>query len=149
MSKAETETRTEQSPAPKPRIGGSPLDMSVRFAGLEFRNPVIAAAGTFGYGIEFEDIVSLEKLGGFCVKGLSREAMVGNPPPRLFETAAGMLNAIGLQNIGARAFVEESCRSSASCRRRTSSQTSTATPSKITKRLFAFSTKAKALLPMS
>jgi dihydroorotate dehydrogenase (NAD+) catalytic subunit len=67
----------------------------------------MAASGTFGYGIEFEDIVSLEKLGGFVVKGLSREAMPGNPPPRLFETAAGMLNAIGLQNIGARAFVEE------------------------------------------
>jgi dihydroorotate dehydrogenase (NAD+) catalytic subunit len=81
--------------------------MSVKFAGLEFRNPVIAASGTFGYGIEFEDIVSLEKLGGFCVKGLSREPMAGNLPPRLFETAAGMLNAIGLQNIGARAFVEE------------------------------------------
>ncbi|HWR36067.1 MAG TPA: dihydroorotate dehydrogenase [Clostridia bacterium] len=81
--------------------------MSVRFAGITFKNPVIAAAGTFGYGIEFEDIVTLAKLGGFCVKGLSREPMPGNPPPRLFETAAGMLNAIGLQNIGARAFVEE------------------------------------------
>ncbi len=57
--------------------------------------------------MEFEDIVSLDKLGGFVVKGLSREPMAGNPPPRLFETAAGMLNAIGLQNIGARAFVEE------------------------------------------
>lgn len=102
-------TKTEVKPESKPksRISGAPVDMSVRFAGLEFRNPVIAAAGTFGYGIEFEDIVSLEKLGGFCVKGLSREPMAGNPPPRLFETAAGMLNAIGLQNIGARAFVEE------------------------------------------
>ncbi len=97
----------EIKPQEKPRRSGSPLDMTVRFAGLEFRNPVIAAAGTFGYGIEFEDIVALEKLGGFCVKGLSREPMVGNPPPRLFETAAGMLNAIGLQNIGARAFVDE------------------------------------------
>jgi dihydroorotate dehydrogenase (NAD+) catalytic subunit len=103
------QTKTEVKPESKPkaRLSGGPMDMSVRFAGLEFRNPVIAAAGTFGYGIEFEDIVSLEKLGGFCVKGLSREPMAGNPPPRLFETAAGMLNAIGLQNIGARAFVEE------------------------------------------
>src|SRR3954449_10118840 len=82
-------------------------DLSVSFAGITFKNPVIAAAGTFGYGIEFEDIVTLEKLGGFVTKGLSREPMVGNPPPRLFETAAGMLNAIGLQNIGARAFIEE------------------------------------------
>src|SRR4051812_28764120 len=82
-------------------------DLSVSFAGITFKNPVIAAAGTFGYGIEFEDIVTLEKLGGFVTKGLSREPMVGNPPPRLFETSAGMLNSIGLQNIGARAFVEE------------------------------------------
>src|SRR5256885_3788029 len=82
-------------------------DLSVNFAGISFKNPVIAAGGTFGYGIEFEDIVTLEKLGGFVTKGLSREPMVGNPPPRLFETAAGMLNAIGLQNIGARAFIEE------------------------------------------
>ena len=82
-------------------------DLSVSFAGLAFKNPVIAAAGTFGYGIEFEDVVTLEKLGGFVTKGLSREPMVGNPPPRLFETAAGMLNSIGLQNIGARPFIEE------------------------------------------
>lgn len=82
-------------------------DLSVNFAGIHFKNPVIAAAGTFGYGIEFEDIVTLEKLGGFVTKGLSREPMVGNPPPRLFETAAGMLNSIGLQNIGAPAFIQE------------------------------------------
>jgi len=82
-------------------------DLSVSFAGISFKNPVIAASGTFGYGVEFEDIVSLEKLGGFVTKGLSREPLAGNPPPRLFETAAGMLNSIGLQNIGARAFIEE------------------------------------------
>src|SRR6185437_10992050 len=82
-------------------------DLSVGFAGISFKNPVIAASGTFGYGIEFEDIVSLHKLGGFVVKGLSKEPMPGNPPPRLFETAAGMLNSIGLQNIGARAFVQD------------------------------------------
>ena len=82
-------------------------DLSVSFAGIDFKNPVIAAAGTFGYGIEFDDIVTLEKLGGFVTKGLSREPMAGNPPPRLFETAAGMLNAIGLQNIGAEAFVAD------------------------------------------
>jgi dihydroorotate dehydrogenase (NAD+) catalytic subunit len=83
------------------------LDMSVSIAGIPLKNPIMAASGTFGYGIEFEDIVSLDKLGGFVVKGLSAEPMAGNPPPRLFETAAGMLNAIGLQNIGARAFVED------------------------------------------
>jgi len=82
-------------------------DLSVSFAGIELKNPVIAASGTFGYGIEFEDVVHLDRLGGFVVKGLSKEPMAGNPPPRLFETAAGMLNAIGLQNIGARAFVDE------------------------------------------
>jgi dihydroorotate dehydrogenase (NAD+) catalytic subunit len=82
-------------------------DLSVGFAGVQLKNPVIAASGTFGYGVEFEDIVRLDRLGGFIVKGLSHEPMAGNPPPRLFETAAGMLNAIGLQNIGARAFTQE------------------------------------------
>jgi dihydroorotate dehydrogenase (NAD+) catalytic subunit len=89
---------------------GSPknsADLSVRFCGIQLKNPVIGASGTFGYGLEFEDVVHLDKLGGFVVKGLSREPMTGNPPPRLYETAAGMLNAIGLQNIGARAFIEE------------------------------------------
>jgi dihydroorotate dehydrogenase (NAD+) catalytic subunit len=90
-----------------PRRPPGPCDLSVSFAGIHLKNPVIAASGTFGYGVEFADIVSLEKLGGFVVKGLSREPMAGNPPPRIFETAAGMLNSIGLQNIGARAFVEE------------------------------------------
>jgi dihydroorotate dehydrogenase (NAD+) catalytic subunit len=87
--------------------GKSPLDLSVSFAGIGLKNPIIAASGTFGYGVEFEDVVHLDKLGGFVVKGLSREPMIGNPPPRLWETAAGMLNAIGLQNIGAAAFLEE------------------------------------------
>jgi dihydroorotate dehydrogenase (NAD+) catalytic subunit len=82
-------------------------DLSVSLAGIDLKNPIIAASGTFGYGVEFEDVVHLDKLGGFVVKGLSREAMIGNPPPRLWETAAGMLNAIGLQNIGAAAFLEE------------------------------------------
>ena len=85
---------------------GNP-DLSVSFAGIELKNPIIAASGTFGYGVEFEDIVHLDRLGGLVVKGLSKEPMTGNPPPRLFETAAGMLNAIGLQNIGAPAFLAE------------------------------------------
>ena len=93
---------------PSPENGGkSPLDLSVTFAGIQLKNPIIAASGTFGYGVEFEDVVHLSKLGGFVVKGLSREPMIGNPPPRLWETAAGMLNAIGLQNIGVQAFLQE------------------------------------------
>jgi dihydroorotate dehydrogenase (NAD+) catalytic subunit len=82
-------------------------DLRVSLAGIEFKNPIIAASGTFGYGVEFEDVVHLDRLGGFVVKGLSHEPIIGNPPPRLYETAAGMLNAIGLQNIGARAFIQE------------------------------------------
>jgi dihydroorotate dehydrogenase (NAD+) catalytic subunit len=87
-------------------VGQSP-DLTVRLGDIQLKNPVIAASGTFGYGVEFEDIVHLDRLGGFVVKGLSKEPMAGNPPPRLYETAAGMLNAIGLQNMGARAFVDE------------------------------------------
>lgn len=81
--------------------------MHVNIAGVELRSPVIAASGTFGYGVEFEDIVSLDKIGAFVTKGLSREPMAGNPAPRIIETAGGMMNAIGLQNMGVRAFVEE------------------------------------------
>lgn len=82
-------------------------DMSVNVAGIELRSPVIAASGTFGYGVEFEDIVSLDRIGAFVTKGLSKEPMAGNPTPRIIETPAGMMNAIGLQNMGVRAFVEE------------------------------------------
>jgi dihydroorotate dehydrogenase (NAD+) catalytic subunit len=92
---------------PARESGQSALDLGVSFAGVSLKNPIIAASGTFGYGVEFEDVVHLDKLGGFVVKGLSREPMIGNPPPRLWETAAGMLNAIGLQNIGASAFLTE------------------------------------------
>jgi dihydroorotate dehydrogenase (NAD+) catalytic subunit len=81
--------------------------MRVNIAGVELRSPVIAASGTFGYGVEFEDIVSLDKIGAFVTKGLSREPMAGNPAPRIIETAGGMMNAIGLQNMGVRAFLEE------------------------------------------
>ena len=81
--------------------------MKVRFAGLELANPIIAASGTFGYGIEFEEIIALEKIGAFVTKGLSREPMAGNEPPRIVQTAAGMLNAIGLQNLGVAEFLEK------------------------------------------
>lgn len=82
-------------------------DMRVRFAGLELSNPIVAASGTFGYGVEFEDIVSLDRIGGFVTKGISREPMAGNPAPRIVQTASGMVNAIGLQNIGVEAFLEK------------------------------------------
>lgn len=80
--------------------------MRVKFAGLELANPVIAASGTFGYGIEFEEIVSLERIGAFVTKGISLEPMKGHPSPRIVQTAAGMLNAIGLQNVGVDEFIE-------------------------------------------
>jgi dihydroorotate dehydrogenase (NAD+) catalytic subunit len=81
--------------------------MKVSVAGVELRSPVIAASGTFGYGVEFEELVSLDRIGAFVTKGLSKEPMPGNPTPRIIETAAGMINAIGLQNMGVRPFVEE------------------------------------------
>jgi dihydroorotate dehydrogenase (NAD+) catalytic subunit len=82
-------------------------DLSVHVGALRLRNPIIAASGTFGYGLEFSHLVDLNRLGGLVVKGLSREPMEGAPPPRLIETPSGMLNAIGLQNVGVRAFVAE------------------------------------------
>jgi dihydroorotate dehydrogenase (NAD+) catalytic subunit len=79
--------------------------MRVRLAGLELVNPVIGASGTFGYGIEFEEIVSLERIGGFVTKGISLQPMTGHTAPRIVQTAAGMLNAIGLQNMGVEDFL--------------------------------------------
>lgn len=81
--------------------------LAVPLAGIELKNPVLAASGTFGYGLEFEKLVDLNALGGLVVKGLSREPMEGNPAPRLYESRAGMINSVGLQNIGVRAFVAE------------------------------------------
>jgi dihydroorotate dehydrogenase (NAD+) catalytic subunit len=83
------------------------VDLSVSIGALRLANPVIAASGTFGYGVEFAHLVDLNKLGGIVVKGLSLEPMAGAPAPRLCEVRGGMLNAIGLQNIGVRAFVAE------------------------------------------
>jgi len=81
--------------------------LAVTIAGINFNNPVLGASGTFGYGLEFAELIDLNRLGGFVTKGLSAKPLSGNPPPRIVETHGGMLNAIGLQNIGARAFVEE------------------------------------------
>jgi dihydroorotate dehydrogenase (NAD+) catalytic subunit len=83
------------------------VDLSVAVGALRFRNPILAASGTFGYGLEFSQLVCLERLGGFVTKGLSIEPIAGAPGPRMCETPSGMLNAIGLQNIGVRAFVEQ------------------------------------------
>ena len=83
------------------------LDLRVSVGTLSFKNPVIAASGTFGYGIEFAPLVNLSRLGGIVVKGLSAQPMAGAPAPRICETTGGMVNAIGLQNIGVRAFVAE------------------------------------------
>lgn len=82
-------------------------DMTVEIAGMKFRNPVMAASGTFGYGEEFASYVNLEKMGAFVTKGLSLKPRAGNPTPRIVETPGGMLNAIGLQNVGIDAFIEK------------------------------------------
>jgi dihydroorotate dehydrogenase (NAD+) catalytic subunit len=85
--------------------------MSTRLAttlcGISLKTPILAASGTYGYGVEFRKLVDLSAVGGIVVKGLSREPMDGNAPPRLYETEGGMMNSIGLQNIGVRAFVAE------------------------------------------
>jgi dihydroorotate dehydrogenase (NAD+) catalytic subunit len=83
------------------------VDLTVQVGALRLRNPILAASGTFGYGLEFADLVDLNCLGGFVTKGLSKEPMEGAPAPRLCETPSGMLNAVGLQNVGVRAFVAE------------------------------------------
>lgn len=83
------------------------MNLSVTISGLRFKNPVLTASGTFGYGLEFTQFFDLSELGGFCTKGLSLEPMAGSPPGRIFETPAGMLNAIGLENVGTEAFIRE------------------------------------------
>ena len=82
-------------------------DLSIDLGFLKLKNPVIAASGTFGYGLEFSPFINLDKLGGFVVKGLYYSPRQGNPPPRLAETASGLINAIGLQGIGVERFSEE------------------------------------------
>jgi len=82
-------------------------NIHVNIGGIELRNPVMTASGTFGYGSEFEKLIDLNRLGAIIVKGLSLEPSGGNPPPRIVETPCGMLNAIGLENVGLAAFVKE------------------------------------------
>ena len=81
--------------------------MAVNLGRLKLNNPVMAASGTFGYGEEYAGYIDLDKLGAIVVKGLSLKPRLGNPPPRIMETTGGMLNSVGLQNIGVDAFIEE------------------------------------------
>src|SRR5437763_14370512 len=83
------------------------MDLSVQIAGVKLANPVIAASGTFGYGEEFARFADLRRIGGICVKGTSARPINGNLPPRLFPTASGMLNSIGLENVGVDAFIRD------------------------------------------
>ena len=82
-------------------------NLSVDFAGIKLKNPVLTASGTFGYGEEYADFVDLNRLGGVIVKGISWKPIAGNPPPRIWETPSGMLNAIGLENPGVEVFLRE------------------------------------------
>ena len=82
-------------------------DLTVELCGMRLRNPIIAASGTFGYGVEFASLLDLNGLGAMVVKGLSREPIAGNPPPRLWKTAEGMINSVGLQNVGVARFIHE------------------------------------------
>jgi dihydroorotate dehydrogenase (NAD+) catalytic subunit len=95
---------TPSGPSPSKLISRSP-EVSVDVGGLRFKNPVMTASGTFAYGVEFAHLMDLNSIGGVVVKGLSMKPIKGNPPPRIYETASGMLNAIGWQNIGAIEFV--------------------------------------------
>ena len=81
------------------------IHMGVNVAGIELRNPVMTASGTFGYGEEFSEYVDLTRIGAYITKGLSPRPRPGNPTPRTVETPSGMLNAIGLQNVGIEAFI--------------------------------------------
>jgi dihydroorotate dehydrogenase (NAD+) catalytic subunit len=83
------------------------VDERVELAGIPLRNAVLTASGTFGYGTEFAPFLDLEKIGGFVAKSLTLEPRFGNPPPRIGETPSGMLNAISIENVGVRAFLEE------------------------------------------
>src|SRR5215831_2012788 len=81
--------------------------LSIEIAGVRFNNPVLTASGACGYGLDMAGLIDLNRLGGICTKGLSANPMRGNHPVRIVETHGGMLNAIGLQNIGVRAFIDE------------------------------------------
>src|SRR2546427_5180537 len=83
------------------------VDLSVRLGPLELKNPIFVAAGTFGYGLEFQEFFDISLLGGVITKTLTLQPREGNPAPRVVETPSGMLNAVGLQNIGIDAFLKD------------------------------------------
>src|SRR5258708_27899521 len=106
--------RRRAIPVPRSRLPSTAMlfldkmdRLRTTLCGIQLQNPVIAASGSYGYGIEFETVADLNSIGGVVVKGLSREPIEGNPPPRLFETEAGMINSIGLQNGWVRRFVAQ------------------------------------------
>ena len=83
------------------------MNLKVKLGKIELQNPIMTASGTFGYGEEFADLIDLNELGGMCIKGTTKEERQGNPMPRIYETASGMLNAIGFQNVGLDRFISE------------------------------------------
>ena len=97
---ARRDRKKERATTPAP-------DLCVRIAGLELQNPVFSASGTFGYAFEFKDHLDLNRLGAIVVKTVTLHPRPGNPPPRIVETPAGMLNSIGLQNVGIDRFIAE------------------------------------------
>ena len=107
MTKPSPQAPGQDAAGASPGPEGFTPRVDAEIAGIHFANPVLTASGTFGYGKEFAHLIDLNQLGGICVKGISAEPMEGNPSPRIYETSAGMLNAIGLQNVGARKFLEE------------------------------------------
>jgi len=88
-------------------MGDSQEALEINLLGITFRNPVLTASGTFGYGVEFASLVDLNSIGGIVVKGLSRQPIAGNPAPRLWEATSGMINSVGLQNVGVQKFIAE------------------------------------------
>jgi dihydroorotate dehydrogenase (NAD+) catalytic subunit len=96
-------------------VSARPVDMRVRFGALELRNPILTASGTFGYGKEFEGLTDLSRLGGLATKGISPRVRAGNPTPRICETASGMINSIGLENVGVDGFARDKLPYLAAC----------------------------------
>ena len=97
---------------PAPQATREPVDLSIDLAparpgALVLVNPILVASGTFGYGVEYADVVDIQALGAICCKGTTLKSRVGNPPPRVTETPAGMLNSIGLQNPGVEAVIDK------------------------------------------
>ena len=120
------------------------MDLSVKIGSLTLANPLIAASGCFGYGVEYADVVDLATLGGVAVKGLFLAEREGHPPPRIVETPSGMLNAIGLQGIGVHRFIDERLPELRDRGARSSSSTSAARRSTSTSRWRASSPMPRA-----